>query len=262
MGAKLPGLAGQSRPDEEFYLSVGPLAAILIGMALVPLRGFTIASNFTFAFVVLTIVVAELGGGRAAFVTALASTLSLDFFLTEPYLKLTIASKHDVIAFCGLAVCGAVSAALASHRGRRQQAFKVALAQLDLLHAGVREMDEAGSGHLGLQHLVDTLRSVALLSAVAVRDESGSVMASSGELVAAPPRELLATRDLLVLQPAPQRIPPEGNRIPLKLGTRAVGSLDLWGDGTPLRADVRRLLSDLAALLGARLGREAAVLRP
>ena len=241
---------------------MGPLAAILVGMALVPLRGFTIASNFTFAFVVLTIVVAEFGGGRAAFATAVASTLSLDFFLTEPYLTLTIASKHDVIAFCGLAVCGAVSATLASRRGRRQQAFKASLAQLDLLHAGVREMDEAGPGHPGLQRLVDTLRSAAPLSAVAIRDESGAVVASSGELAASPPREALDARDLLVLQPAAQRIGSEGSRIFLKRGTRAVGSLDLWGDGTPLHADVRRLLSDLVALLGASLGREPVEPRP
>ena len=33
----------------------------------------------------------------------MASALSLDFFLTEPYLRLEIADKHDLIAFFGLA---------------------------------------------------------------------------------------------------------------------------------------------------------------
>jgi len=69
------------------------MEAILLGAALVPLRGYTTASNFAFAFVALTIVVAEMGGRGAAVATALCSGLSLDFFLTETYMKLTIAEK-------------------------------------------------------------------------------------------------------------------------------------------------------------------------
>ena len=102
--------------DELFYLGVGPLAAVLLGMALVPLRGFTTASNFTFLFLALVILVAEFGGRMAAVATAVASALSLDFFLTEPYLRLEIHDKHDVMAFLGLAGCGLLSAFLASRR--------------------------------------------------------------------------------------------------------------------------------------------------
>src|SRR5215510_9345286 len=92
------------------YMGAGPLAAILLGMALVPLRGFTTASNFTFLFLALTILVGEFGGRTAALATAVASALSLDFFLTEPYLHLSIDSKHDVIACLGLAGCGILAA--------------------------------------------------------------------------------------------------------------------------------------------------------
>ena len=102
--------------DGLLYLGVGPLAAVLMGMALVPVRGFTTASNFTFLFLALTIVVAEFGGRTAAVATAVASALSLDFFLTQPYLHLEIHDKHDVIAFLGLAGCGLLSAFLASRR--------------------------------------------------------------------------------------------------------------------------------------------------
>jgi len=48
--------------DRLFYLGAGPLAALLLGVALVPARGLTTASNFTFLFLALTIVVAEFGG--------------------------------------------------------------------------------------------------------------------------------------------------------------------------------------------------------
>lgn len=107
------------RVDRTFYLSLGPFAAILLGMALIPLREAVIASNFTFPFIILTIFVAEYGGRPAAIATALVSALSLDFFLTKPYLRLTMEGKHDITAFLGMAACGLVAAALAERRSRR-----------------------------------------------------------------------------------------------------------------------------------------------
>jgi K+-sensing histidine kinase KdpD len=104
--------------DRLIYLAAGPLVAILLGVALIPLREVVIASNFTFPFIILTIVVSEFGGRPAAVTTALVSALSLDFFLTKPYLRLTIQGKHDVTAFVGLAACGLVAAALGAHRTR------------------------------------------------------------------------------------------------------------------------------------------------
>ena len=56
--------------ESLFYLGAGPLAAIVLGMALVPLRGVTTASNFAFAFMALTIAVAGFGGRKAAVATA------------------------------------------------------------------------------------------------------------------------------------------------------------------------------------------------
>ena len=102
-----------------FYLPGGVIAAILLSMALTPVRELTNAGNFIFAFVILIIVVGELGGRAAAVATAACSALSLDFFLTKPYLSLKIEQKHDVIAFVGLTLCGLVAAALGSRHGRR-----------------------------------------------------------------------------------------------------------------------------------------------
>jgi len=66
--------------------------------------------------------------------TAVSSALSLNFFLTQPYLRLTIHSKDDIVAFCGLAVCGLIAASFGS-RGKRVRALSEARKQLDLLHA-------------------------------------------------------------------------------------------------------------------------------
>jgi K+-sensing histidine kinase KdpD len=102
-----------------FYLPGGIIGAMVLGMALAPLRELTNAGNFIFAFVILIIVVGELGGRAAAVATAACSALSLDFFLTKPYLSLRIEEKHDLIAFLGLALCGLVAAALGSRRSGR-----------------------------------------------------------------------------------------------------------------------------------------------
>ena len=104
--------------ESYFYRGAGPLAAILLGICLIPLRGVTTASNLAFAFMALTIVVSELGGRGAAIATALVSALSLNFFLTQPYLHLAIHDKNDLIAFVGLAACGLIAATLGPHRGR------------------------------------------------------------------------------------------------------------------------------------------------
>ena len=111
------------------YAGLGPLAAVLLGMALVPFRGVTTASNFTFAFMALIIVVAEWGGRVAALLTAVVSALSLNFFLTEPYHRLTIHGRDDVIAFVGLGACGLLAAALGSARSRRIRDLEVSLRQ-------------------------------------------------------------------------------------------------------------------------------------
>src|SRR2546425_2490551 len=129
--------------DSLLYLAAGPLAAILLGMLLVPLRDFTSASNFTFVFMALTIAIAALGGRPAAVATALCSALSLDFFLTRPYLRLTIEEKHDTIAFVGLAVCGLIAATLGPERGERS-ALRAARAHLALLHETLRQLEAAG----------------------------------------------------------------------------------------------------------------------
>jgi hypothetical protein len=110
--------------DQLFYLGLGPMAAILLGGALTPLRGVTVASNFTFAFLALTIAVGEFGGRVPALATALVSALSLDFFLTRPYMRLAIHDKNDLVAFLGLAACGLLAAFLGSPRRERDAARK------------------------------------------------------------------------------------------------------------------------------------------
>jgi Domain of unknown function (DUF4118) len=240
-----------------FYLSMGPLAAVFLGMALVPLRGFTTASNLTFVFLILTIVIAELGGRWAAVATALCSALSLDFFLTQPYLKLSIADKHDLIAFVGLMVCGLSVAALGSTRARQIANLKVTRRHRELLNSVLSELSDPGPLESQLTRVVDATRAVLPLAALAVRDGAGQVLAASADAHSRPAPELILQPDLLppgtstrgVARPGDIPFPVEGARLALVAANRQVGWLDLWGNGVPASTELRRTLADVALVV-------------
>jgi K+-sensing histidine kinase KdpD len=156
--------------DEKLiYIGAGPLAAILLGIVLIPLRGFTTASNFTFLFLALTILVGEFGGRAAAFATAVAATLSLDFFLTEPYLQLAIESKHDAIACVGLAGCGILAASLAADRRMLPARPRPSTRQLERLESAAATL-ERDAAPASRQAASSILRVVAELRADALRE--------------------------------------------------------------------------------------------
>jgi two-component system, OmpR family, sensor histidine kinase KdpD len=80
-----------------------------------------------------TSVVAELGGRAPALVTAVVSATSLNSFLTEPYLTLTINDRDDIIAFVALAVTGLIAAAFGRRRARTVEAARRSREDVDAL---------------------------------------------------------------------------------------------------------------------------------
>jgi hypothetical protein len=243
--------------ERLFYLGVGPLAALLLGVALVPVRGFTTASNFTFVFLALTIVVGELGGRAAAVATAVASALSLDFFLTQPYLRLEIQDKHAVIAFLGLGGCGILAAILASERGRGRAEGLPSRKQLALLRASVAELSRAGPLASRLARILEATRLAFPVASVVVRDRSNSTVAASERALPRPAPGLVLDPETL-LPPGPAGpvpagrslpLPPEGARLALVVGRRQMGWLDLWGNGEPASLGSRQALSAVARVV-------------
>ena len=108
------------RDDEDrlLYFGLGPLAAIVLGFALIPVRELVATSTLAYLFIIVTMVAAEFGGQPAAWATALTSMLSMDFFLMKPYLRISVTEKHDMATLLGLAACGVVAAALGARRTR------------------------------------------------------------------------------------------------------------------------------------------------
>lgn len=256
----------QSAPEEDeslIYLAGGGIGAIFLGMALVPLRDFTSASNFAFPFMALTIAVAEFGGRRSAVVTALVSALSWDFFLTQPYLRLTIAGKHDIIAFVGLAVCGLIAAAFGSRNRRKAADLGATRGRLHLLHATLQRMESPEPVEQILTGILDDACAALPLAAIAAFDDSGKLLAAAGEnqeradperrLHPEPPSPVDSSTRILPREGLP--FSPTEARLQLMAGDKQVGWLKWRGSGKNTDPEDRHTLSDIAGLLGMLLGR-------
>jgi Domain of unknown function (DUF4118) len=206
------------------------------------------------------VVISAFGGRAAGVTTALASALSLDFFLTRPYQRLQIDSTHDIIAFAGLTLTGLVAASLGSPD--RIAALREMRGHVQLLHAGLRELEGGGPTDAELGRVLEGARHVLPVSGLAVRDLHDRVIA------VAPPRyglepipaEVVESDTLLPrgahVPRRPGPLPAHGARVAIVTRNRQVGWLDLWDDGTPASAAARRTLSDLARLVGVILARD------
>ncbi len=257
-----------SREDPiEVWLAVAGLGAVALGVALIPLRAVTSASNLAFVFLAFTIVVAEMGGRGPALLAALVSAMSLDFFLTEPYLTLAISKTDDVIAFAGLVGCGLIAAAFGARRARWSETARRAAGELDVLKGVSGRLAEGAS----LDGVLEDLRRAFRLGTVALRDADERVIAVTPPGAAAPgaPTARLNPGSLLASDATTHRFGPRGLRLPegggrlrLPAGEDVVW-LDLQeGDPLGLDLDERETLSIAASILGLALARARRRLGP
>jgi hypothetical protein len=222
--------------DIRAWVITGALGSMALGVALIPLRSMVAASNLAFVFLAFTIVVAELGGRGPALVTALVSAMSLDFFLTEPYLNLAINKTDDVVAFFALAVCGLIAAAFGSRRER-------------LLEAASRADREL----LNLTRFIGRARS-----GRAPADGQGRLLAAAPDTagvlspppLALTPDTLFATGDEAVrFGSKGMRLPEGGGRLTLQTARGPV-TLDVWeGNEEGFTSDESRTLAIATSIL-------------
>jgi hypothetical protein len=248
------------REDESrVWMVAGALGAMALGIALIPLRSLTSASNLAFVFLVFTIVVAELGGRTAGLVAAVVSAISLNFFLTEPYLMLTISKTDDVVAFFALAACGLVAAAFGRRRARWSELAGREGQDLGVVKRVVEQLREG----VALEAILADLQRDFALGAIALRDAGGRILAAAppGAMPAIPETQL--TPDTLVPRPEARirfgtrglRLPEGGGRLDPR-GEGSAISLDLWeGDARGFGPDEGRTLTIVAAILERELGR-------
>jgi two-component system sensor histidine kinase KdpD len=245
-----------SRTDDiRIWIVTGALGSMALAIALIPLRTLVAASNLAFVFMAFTIIVAELGGRGPALVTALVSAMSLNFFLTEPYLTLSITKREDVIAFFALAACGLIAAAFGRRRERLSEAVGRADRELAILN---RLVERARSGR-PLDGQLQDLRAEFDLGGLVLREASGRVLAAApSDAGSRPtPRLALSSDTLFAVDDVSPRIGTKGLRLPegggrLTLQTaRGAVSLDLWeGNDQGFGQDESRTLAIAVSLLG------------
>lgn len=245
------------------WIPLGIMGAIALGVALIPLRGATSASNLAFVFVAFVIVVAEFGGRTAALAAAVVSAMSLNFFLTEPYLTLTMSKTDDAIAFVGMAVCGLIAAAFGTRRARSAQTASQVRDDLSALRRLLKPLETAASPGAALNEL----RLAFGLGRVVLRDADDRVLAVAPEGTDQSARASveLDPDTLFALDGARHRFGDRGLRLPESGGYvrastgRGVVALHLWeGDARGFDEDARQALGIGASMLAVALAQRQA----
>lgn len=241
--------------DIRVWMVIGALGSMALAIALIPLRTVVAASNLAFVFMAFTIIVAELGGRGPALVTALVAAMSLNFFLTEPYLSLAITKGDDVVAFFALAGCGLIAAAFGRRRERLAEVAGRADRELAILS---RFVERSRSGR-SVDGLLQDLRADFGLGGLVLRDADGRVLAAAPDDARSrpAPRMALTADTLFAASDETQRFGTQGLRLPdgggrLTLRTaRGPVSLDLWeGSDQGFGLDESRTLAIAASVLG------------
>jgi Domain of unknown function (DUF4118) len=245
--------------DARVWVVTGALGSIALAVVLIPLRGHVSASNLAFVFLAFTIVVAEIGGRAAALATALVAAMSLNFFLTEPYLTLAISKTDDVIAFFALATCGLIAAAFGRRRERLSEVAGRAEGELAAL---ARFAERARNGG-PLPGLLQDLRADFDLGGLVLRDAGGRLLAAAPPEAGsrpAPPAPLDPTTLFAAGDETPRmgrkglRLPERGGRLTLQT-PRGPISLDLWeGNEDGFGRDEGRTLAVAASILAMQHG--------
>lgn len=234
---------------------MGALGAMALGIALIPLRGTVAAANLAFAFLAFTIVVAEVGGRGPALVTALLSALSLNFFLTEPYLTLSINRVDDVVAFFALTACGLIASAF----GRRRERLSETVIRTDREFHILTRLLRATRGRRAAARMLEELRADFGLGGTVLRDGEGRVLAASPETAGALPAPRLPLTGEMLFAPGDalvrfgrkgMRLPEGGGRLTIQTARGPI-TLDLWeGDEEGFTDDESRTLAIAASIVG------------
>lgn len=100
--------------------TVAVAVPVLAALVLIPWRGHLDTADNALFLVVIIVAVASTGRRLAALVSAIASALSFDYFLTRPYYSFRISGHQDLITGLLLLVVGVAVGELAA-RGRNHR---------------------------------------------------------------------------------------------------------------------------------------------
>jgi hypothetical protein len=148
--------------DPKLGAALGGLAAVVLPAALVPLRE-DIAPAALALLLVLPVLLGAVTGGRwGGAVSAVIATIGFDFFLTRPYLSLTMDSQDDVETAVLFLLVAVIVGTVAAGAHRSSMRVEQGRADLEAIH----RVAEAVSEGRGIDEVVESARR----SLVAVLD--------------------------------------------------------------------------------------------
>ena len=183
------------------------------------------------------------------------SALSLNFFLTEPYLSLAIDKPGDIAAFIALAACGLIAAAFGRRRVRTAAQVSRTRGELEVLGRTAASL----AARAPIEDVLEDLRRAFGLGGLVLRraDEHLIAAAPPSQASLPPPSAELEPSTLAATHARVHelgrtgfRFPPGGGRLPLQGRDPLV--LDLWeGNTEGLTLDERRALAVAALMIAA-----------
>jgi Domain of unknown function (DUF4118) len=122
------------RSPTALGLLVGGLGPIAVAAALAPARDALGSTNVGLILVVVVVLAAVAGGRAAGALAAVMSALSFDFFHTEPYLSLSIASAEDVGTTLLLLAVGLIVGQVAQRAERSREEAEAGHSEIVRIH--------------------------------------------------------------------------------------------------------------------------------
>ena len=162
--------------------------------------------------------------------TAVVSALSLNFFLTEPYLSLEIDKPGDIAAFVALAACGLIAAAFGKRRVRTAEQVSRTRGDLEVLARTAASL----AARAPIEDVLEDLRRFFGLGGLVLRRADERLVAAAPSSQAESPRAPDRARPLdagRVGGPGPPtrtdrlRLPEGGGRLPLQGPGAAASSI-------------------------------------
>ncbi len=235
-GGRLPGpqrALGRRRTVPGFVLAV--LLPVVVALALAPVQGPVNLVSDMLVFLLMTVVVALVGGLRPALVSAVLGSVVINYFFTPPLHTLSVKDVNNAVAlFVFVSVAMLVSSVvdLAARRSRQAARAAAESATLaDLAGAALGEGDVLGG-------VLERLRSTFALTSVTLLERDGGPADAPWAVVAA-------------AGPAEQT--PDAAETVVPAGQRRVLALR----GSLLEADDQRVVTAFAAQVAGVLDRTA-----
>jgi Domain of unknown function (DUF4118) len=115
-------------------LAIGVFGALGLSVAMIPLRAHLHNDNMALALVIPVLMAAVVGGRWAGALSAITAALCFDFFFTQPYQSLRIASGNDIASIVVLLIVAFIAAEVGIRARRGGHSARESRTDLDRLY--------------------------------------------------------------------------------------------------------------------------------